>query len=512
MAYVLRGPISHRTFHVKRRAAVAAGLLVVLMASGCATTSRDLVSGSKRGFGYSWTQQVQLGRESDPQIVGQFGSYTDAELSAYVDRIGQKLLAVSHLRRPTAPAEVQNTAFTFRVLDSPVVNAFALPGGYIYVTRGLLANLENEAQLAVVLGHEIGHVARQHAARQAFEAQRAQFGLLGAALLGQAVLGGNAAQAISQFGGQGLQLLLLKYGREDEMESDQLGVEYATLAGYKAEEGAEFFISLKRIGQKAGETLPEFLSTHPDPGNREVRIRQLAAEWDARTPGSSETVAEAEYDAQIDGITFGENPRQGFVENGTFYHPDLRFQFVIPQGFQLQNDAQQVVFGNGQGTVGALTLAQGTSAEASARTFASQQGVQVLDSGTDTINGLRAAYVAAEAQTQQGAVRTIQLFIEYGGRVYNLAALGAPAALAQYQNAYLATFRSFRPLTDARVLAVQPAKLDVITANRDGTLRDFVPSPLPRDITLEDIAIANQVTADARVTRGARFKTVAVGR
>ncbi|MBE2187593.1 MAG: M48 family metalloprotease [Rhodothermales bacterium] len=234
-----------------KRAAVALALVATATGSGaaltgCGTVSKDFVTGNDRALGYTWAQQVQIGRESDPQILAQFGAYPNESLEQYVNRIGQKIVAVSHLRsgnpatvglnRPAVPSDVQNTPVTFRVLDSPIINAMALPGGYIYVTRGLLANLENEAQLAVVLGHEVGHVARQHAARQAYQAQRAQLGLIGAMIAGS-VIGGTAGQvanALGQYGGQGLQLLLLKYGRDAEEESDRLGVEYASLAGYDA--------------------------------------------------------------------------------------------------------------------------------------------------------------------------------------------------------------------------------------------------------------------------------------
>lgn len=511
-------------FHVKRAALTAAVLATVGLSSGCASTSRDLVSGSERGFGYTWAQQVQIGRESDPQILAQFGAYPNESLEQYVNRIGQKVVAVSHLRqggatvtglnRPAIPAEVQNTPVTFRVLDSPIINAMALPGGYIYVTRGLLANLENEAQLAVVLGHEVAHVARQHAARQAFQAQRAQIGLLGAVIAGS-VLGGTAGQvanALGQYGGQGLQLLLLKYGRDAEEESDRLGVEYASLAGYDAAQGADFFISLKRLQQRDGAALPTWMSSHPDPGDREGNIRRMAAEWASRYPQLPRAVAEAELDAQIEGIVFGENPRQGFVQSGVFYHPDLRFQYNIPQGWQVQNDAAVVSFADGRGqSVGQLQLAQGNSAEAAARQFSSQQGLQVLQSGRDNVNGLPAFVVVAQGQTQQGVLQTIQYFIEYNGRVYNLSAVGTQQGMAAAQQTYVSIFRSFRPLTDQRILAVQPNTMHFVTANRAGTLATYQPTPLPANVTLEDVAIANQVQVNARVEPGARFKIVRSG-
>lgn len=501
-----------RSFHVKRRSfhalRLVALLALVASSTGCGSTSRDIVSGSRRAFGYTWAQQVQIGREADPQILAQYGKYDEkAGLEAYVNAIGQRLVAVSHLRRSTASPEVLNTTFTFRVLDSPVVNAFALPGGYIYVTRGLLSHIENEAQLAVVLGHEIAHVARQHAARQAFEAQRSQIGLIAGALLGQAVLGGNAAENILNLGSQGLQLLQLKYGREDETESDELGVEYATLAGYRAEEGASFFTTLKRLTDKSGGSLPEFLSSHPDPGNREGRVRQLAQEWAARAPSTALTVGEEPFMQQVDGVVFGENPRQGYVEGSAFLHPDLRFQFTIPQGWQLQNDAQQVLLGT-NGVVAQLTLSQQTSAVNAAREAAGQQGVQVVDSRQTSVNGLPAALVVLDGQTEQGVVRVAYQFVEYGGRVYQMAAMSTQQGFGQFQNQIGQFLGSFRPLTDSRALAIQPSRLDVRAAPRTTTFRSLVPTSLPNKITADDLAIANQTTLDATVQAGTKVKLV----
>jgi predicted Zn-dependent protease len=496
------------TFHVKH----AAAALLLVFAAGCAATSRDVVTGERRGLGYTWQQQVQIGRESDPAILAQFGVYDERSLDTYVNEIGQRMVAVSHARRPEAAQEVQQTAFTFRVLDSPVVNAFALPGGYIYVTRGLMAHLENEAQLAVVLGHEIAHVTRQHAARQAFEAQRAQLGLLAGVLAGSIIGGpaGQVANVLGQYGGTGLQLMMLKYSRGDEREADEYGVEYATLAGYEAAEGADFFTSLKRISQQSNSgTLPEWLSSHPDPGNREVRIRELAAQWDARTPQPADRIEEAGYKARLDGIVFDENPRQGFVEGNVFYHPELRFQYTVPQGFQVQNDAARVVMGNQQGqAIMMLTLSQQSTAAAAAQATARQQGVRVLDSGTDTVNGLRAAYLVADVQSQQGTIRLANYFIEHGGRVYDLAGLTSQQGFTTFQNTFATFFRSFRPLTDSRILNVQPVRLDVQAAARTAPFRAFLPSNLPRGVTVEELAIANQTTLDATIQAGKRIKTV----
>src|SRR5699024_9479792 len=194
----------------------------------------------------------QIGKKSDKQIQQQYGVYQDESLQQYIKRIGKKVLSKSHLRREDTPAKYKNTEFHFRVLNSEVPNAFALPGGYIYVTRGLLAHLENEAQLAVVLGHEIGHVAARHSSQRAFEQQVGQIALLGGAVAGQEILGVPGGEILSM-GSQAAQLLFLSYGREDERESDQLGVEYASMEHYNAAEGAGFFTALKRISEQSGQ-------------------------------------------------------------------------------------------------------------------------------------------------------------------------------------------------------------------------------------------------------------------
>jgi len=325
--------------YVRRRPLITFLVGAWLIVSGC-VVQRSPVSGKQRAYGYSWAQEEQIGREADPEIVAQYGLYDDPELAAYVDSLGIVVLGASHLRRDDTPEEYRRTEFTFRVLDSPVVNAFALPGGYVYVTRGLLAHLNNEAQLAVVLGHEIGHVAGRHASQRALEMQLGQLGVLGGAVIGQEVLGMPGA-AVLDLGSQAAGLLFLKYGRDDERESDRLGVEYAARLGYQAGEGSGFFNSLERMTEQSGQQIPSFLSSHPDPGEREETIRALAADWATREPMSR--VGEAELVDRIDGIVYGDDPRQGFVENGVFLHPTLRFRFPVPTGYRVVNQPMRVV-------------------------------------------------------------------------------------------------------------------------------------------------------------------------
>ena len=486
------------------------GFLVLLLVAAVGITgcvvSENPVTGRKRALGYTWQQEVQLGREADPQIIAQYGVYDNQELTNYVTRIGQQVLQESHLRREDTAAEFRNTEFTFRVMDSPVVNAFALPGGYVYVTRGLLAHLENEAQLAMVLGHEVAHVAARHASQRAFEAQASQLGIIAGAVLGQQVLGGSAAENILNMGGQATQLLLLSHSRDDEREADELGVEYAALSHYAAGEGAGFFSALERISAQQAQGLPSFLATHPDPGEREQTIQQLAARWQDRV--QMEEVDRDTYLNMIDGLVVGENPRQGYVQNSQFYHPDLRFQFPVPQGFQVQNQPTQVAMvAPNQDAVMVFSTAESNSAQQAASELAGQEGIQVIEQGAARSNGNPAYYLLAEAQTQQGGnVRLLYYAIEYQGDVWYFLGYSTPQAFNSYQDVFLRSMRGFNSLSDQRFLNVQPTRLQTTTASRTAPFRSFIPANLPADMTAEELAIMNQVQLDDTIQQGTRIK------
>lgn len=491
---------------LRRARALVAVLAFVFLAAGC-KTGENPISGNTRAYGYSWEQEKQIGAQNDKAILAQYGEVQDKQLQQYVDRVGQRVLAESHLRRPDAEQKFKETEFTFRVLDSPVVNAFALPGGYIYVTRGLMAHLNNEAQLAVVLGHEIGHVAGRHASKRAAKQQFAQLGLLGAALGGQAA--GLPGGDILQLGGQAAQLLFLKYSRSDEEESDEVGVEYAAMAGYKASEGAEFFRSLERIQEQSGQSLPTFLSTHPDPGNREQEIIEMAQQWEQRLQTPMTTVEQDQYYRQIEGVVLGENPRNGFTENGMFYHPDLRFQFPVPRGFQVVNQASQVILvdQNQRAQMGFSIAQEASSPREAVSKVTNQRGVQVLDQGQARSGNLPASYVLVQAQTQQGQnLRALFYALEYDGQVYVFQGITSEGAYAEYEDQFLRTMRGFERLTDRSILNVEPTRLNVSPAQRSGSFESFIPRNLPRDMTAQDLAILNQVQLDTRIEAGRELK------
>ena len=481
-------------------------LALAFIASGC-TRGMNPVTGNTRALGYSWEEEIELGREADKQIQQQYGVYDDEELSAYVDEVARRVLAESHMRRPDTPQKFRETEFTFRVLDSPIVNAFALPAGYIYVSRGLVAHLNNEAQLAMVLGHEIAHVAARHASQRAARQQLTQIGLLGGAVLGQSVMGGEAGSQILNLGGTAAQLISLSYSRDHERESDALGVEYAALAGYEASEGAAFFTALERQREQSGQSLPTWQSSHPDPGNREQRVRELAQEWQARASASERN--EAAYRSAINGIVVGNDPRQGFTENSTFYHPELRFQFPVPTSYELINQAQQVVMvsPNEDALIG-LTFAEEDTPEAAAQAFVGQEGLTVVSQDTRRFNGVTAQRALVEAQQQNGGtVRVLAYFFEHEGTPLMFQALTSGTQYDTYRTAFVRTIEGFAPLTQPDKLNRQPTRLYQQEADRSGPFRSFVDTQaLPDGMTLEDLAIMNQVGVDETIEAGQMLK------
>jgi predicted Zn-dependent protease len=485
-------------------------LLLVSVLAGCASSINPL--SGRKSYGYAWSpeEEVQIGRESDGSIVAQYGLYDDPATAAYVDSIGQALVAVSHFRRGDVNPIWANLQFHFRVLDSPVVNAFALPGGYVYVTRGLMAYLENEAQLAVVIGHEIGHVVGRHGSRAM---RKQQFGM-GALILGaigsQAVLGGNAAENVLNMGGTATQLLFLKYGRDAETESDQLGVEYAAMSGYKASEGSAFFRSLKRMGEQSGQTLPSLLSSHPDPGDREEFILQRAARYSPEY--AMNKLGKASFFRHVEGLVFGEDPRQGFVQNGMFHHPQMEFSFPIPEGFQTINQPSRVVMvpESQEAVIYLEADTKHQTAREAADAFKAQEGIQIVESGIGQAGGFSAHYVIAEGTDDKGTVLRLRAqYIDFDGIVFAFTGVTTKEKFGTYGYAFSSTMQGFRRETNAAILNTQPNRVSLRTATSSARF-DALVSPyvtLP-GIDLMTLAIMNQVGATEQIPAAATYKVV----
>ncbi|MBD0259633.1 MAG: M48 family metalloprotease [Cytophagales bacterium] len=480
------------------------GLALVLLL-GLGSCARNPVTGRKDFVLLSEQQEIAMGQQSDPSIVAEMGLYEDKTLQSFINEKGQQMAKVSH--RPELKYE-------FKIVDSPIVNAFAVPGGYVYFTRGIMAHFNNEAEFAGVLGHEIGHITARHSAKQYSKAMLAQVGLIAGM-----VVSPQFAQFAEQ-AQQGLALLFLKFGRDDESQSDRLGVEYSTKIGYDAEEMAGFFNTLDRMSKKGeGESIPTFLSTHPDPADRNKNVQQLAAEWKAKVGDQKLAVNRESYLKMIDGIVYGEDPKQGFVEKDAFYHPVLKFQFPIPNGWQLQNSPQQVQMApkNGKALM-SLTLAPGKSLEEAGRALVEQYKLTVVESKSENANGLPALAIVADQtgdpqqqqqqQQQQPAVRALIYLVQYGGNIYNIMGLSAVNDFRNYFQTFYGVTSGFRQLTDPAKLNRQPDRIRVKTVRQTGPLSQVLREhQVPAD-RLEEVAVLNGLRLKDRVEAGTMIKVL----
>lgn len=456
------------------RAALVAVPLLLLGA--CATNP---VTGKNELALISAQQEVQIGQQAAQEAVQQMGVVQDQELQNYVSGLGKKLAARSE--RPELP-------WTFTVVDDPTPNAFALPGGPIFVTRGLLTLMTSEAQLASVLGHEIGHVTARHSVNQMSKQQLAQLGLgLGAIL----VPGGDQLAGIAS---QGLGLLFLKYGRDDERQADELGFKYALNEGYDVREMGKVFLALQRASELdgGGRKIPDWAASHPaEPeriANVERRVAALGANRQAGRVGTSE------FMQQVDGLPYGENPRNGFFRQGTFYHPEMKFRFTVPSDWQTQNGAAAVAaLSPRKDAMVQLTLVPGElSPEQAAQKFLSQQGLQAGEASRQTFNGVPAVVAPFQAQAQQGVLQGYVAFLSHGGQTFQLIGYSPAQAFAANDATFRQVIQSFGPVTDPKILNAQAPKLEVVKLDRAMSLAQFAQQK-SGGVPVERLAVINQV-------------------
>jgi predicted Zn-dependent protease len=398
-------------------------------------------------------------------------------------------------------SERPNLPWTFRVVDDPAVNAFALPGGFIYVTRGILTYLESEAELAGVMGHEIGHVTAKHSVNQMATQQLTQIGLIGAMIVKPEL------QKYTGLASAGLQLLFLKFNRDDESQADALGVRYMNRIGDDPHQMETVMTMLDGVTQASGGSgTPEWLQTHPNPGNRKEHIAQIIDTMRSAPIGT--TVNEDAYLRRLDGIVFGQNPRDGFFRGTTFYQPDLKFRFDFPQGWKTQNQKNSVVAASpNQDAVIQITLAKDETPEAAATTFFSQQGVTAQRTNIGNVHGFPTSAGTFTAQSQQGSVAGIAAFVEYGANVYQILGYTGDASLGQYQPTFQQAIGSFDKLTDPAMLNVKPQLVKIVTLDRNMSLSEFN-TRYPSGISLDELALINQVDKGAQLRSGRLVKRV----
>lgn len=528
--------------------------------------ARNPVTGKRQFSLMSEGQEMSLGKESDPQVLSEFGMYPDSNMQNYLNVRGQAMAKISH--RPNLP-------FQFKVVDSDVVNAFAVPGGYVYFTRGIMAHFNSEAQLMGVLGHEIGHVTARHSAQQYTNQTFTQLGL---------VVGMIAFPKFQQFGdlaSTGLQLMFLKFSRDHESQSDKLGVEYSSKLGYDAHEMAGFFNTLGRLsaGEDGAQRIPTFMSSHPDPGDRYTKVKAMATDFQLKNQGTYRTERES-YLRLIDGIVYGEDPRQGYVESNTFYHPELKFQFPIPTGWKHVNTPSQIQMASpDQKAMMLMAVSNEKTLNEAAKSVVDQYKLRVLDQRNVQINGMQAIVQVADqltAEQQQAAqqgqamtprsngmtktnggqtnggqstgtkdaptapsgsggggqttstpsnqgnqagqtqgqgqaaqtTRVQTVLIQYNGLIYRFHGIASSVDFPNFERLFSNTMQGFNTLTDPAKINVKEDHIRLRTSMYDGTLTDVLRGFGVAESKYKEISILNGLALTDRVPSGTMLKVI----
>jgi predicted Zn-dependent protease len=473
--------------------------VIIATLAACATNP---VTGQRELSLMSESQEIQTGQQLDAEVRRQMGVYGDAELQRYVSDVGQRLARSSH--RPNLP-------WHFTVVDQPAVNAFALPGGYIYITRGILPFLDNEAEFAGVLGHEIGHVTARHSAAAYSKATSAGVGL---ALLGIFVPSTRPLQGLAE---TALGVLFLKHGRDDELEADRLGAEYTVKNGWDPEGIAGMLTTLARIDEASGSRrgVPNWLSTHPAPADRVQQVRASVEKAKASAPRAQLVRNEDGFLNRIDGIVYGDSPEQGVVRGSRFLHQDLRFAIEFPEGWEIQNAPSQVAAkAPREEAYMVLQLVQQPRGSIEDTALASMQGagLRLVEGNRGQINGLP-AFVGTYQGTVEGLGRVVvrAAHLEHQRRVFLVAGMAPQEVFGRVDGAITRSISSFDPLSPEEAARIRANRIDVYTVRPGDTWQSIAGRASEGNIKPETLAIMNHYPANEQPRPGDRIKVVVSG-
>ncbi|SFR81950.1 M48 family metalloprotease [Sphingomonas jatrophae] len=451
------------------------------------------------------------GAKANPQLLAEYGGLYPGKQATYVTGVGRRIAVQSGLSN-------SQSDFTIALLNSPVNNAFAIPGGYVYVTRQLMGLMNDEAELAGVLGHEVGHVAARHSAKRQAAAQRNSiFGALAQAAAGAFLGNSGFGELIGRGIGTGAQLLTLRYSRSQETEADALGIRYLVGAGYDPSAMSSVLASLQaqtnldaRAAGKSANALPAWASTHPEPGARVAQALNVAAKTGRAGQGNRSRDA---FLAALDGAVYDDDPRQGIVDGRTFRHPDLRLRFTAPAGFALANgsDAVSISGSGGQGQFSGGRLGTGLDAYVAA-VFAKLTGGQGVDASRvqrTRIAGFDAATATARANTQSGQVDvTVVAYQVSADSAYHFLLL-TPAGSGL--GPFSPMVQSFARLTEAEARAIRGRRIQVVTVGPRDNVASLSARMAYPDLKEERFRVLNALTSGEQVRAGAKVKLVVAG-
>lgn len=473
------------------RAPIAFLMSSALLLSGC---SANPATGRNQLNFFGEASEIEMGREADAEIVGSVGLYDDPLLQDYVHDLGMEIAVQSE--RPHLP-------WSFKILDDPAVNAFALPGGFVYVTRGLMTHLGSEAELVGVLGHEVGHVTARHGVNQMSKQILASVGLGVAAILD------DDLADLAFLGEIGLSLVFLKYSRDDERQADDLGLRYAVRTGYDPNQVPEVFRVLDAVSKVEGVgRLPNWLSTHPDPGVRARRIEEEVAALEGDFSGAK--IEHDSYLARLDGMVFGDNPREGYFQGNAFLHPDLRFRIDFPEGWETSNQKDAVTAADPDGkALVQVSMSDKDTRDEADEAFFSEEGLTQGKSWEKKVHGLPASWSRFEFKDEDSDLRGTVAFVEHGESVFQVMTLSETASWNDLQETLEETIGSFSRLDDSRALQTRPHKIQVVRLDSDMTVESFM-KRYPSDVPLETVTLINHVRPGETLKKGQIAKRVVV--
>jgi predicted Zn-dependent protease len=449
--------------------------------------------------------EAQQGAEAHPQIMQEFGGAMTGPHAAYVEQVGKNIAVQSGLGNA-------RDSFTVSLLNSSVNNAFAIPGGYVYTTRQLVALMNNEAELAAVLGHEVGHVAARHSQRrQAKATQNSLLGAAGAILSGILLGNSGIGQQISQGLLQGSQLLTLKFSRSQELEADKLGVQYLTSAGYDPHAMATVLQSLAMqnaldasLQGRQNATIPEWASTHPDPASRVQNALSLAGTATGITNRDT-------FLTRIDGLTYGDDPSQGVIEGSQFIHPELRLTFTAPSGFYMVNGTRAVSINGQSGQAQMTTAPYSGNLEAYVRqgftSLSKELAPQTIQ--RTTVNGLPAAYGTARVNSGGNQVDVVVFAYEFSN---NQAFHFVTISQAGRSEVFSPMFNSMRRISANEAAQVVPRVVDVVTVRSGDTVQSLASRMAYTTAQEQRFRVLNGLTSSETVRAGQKVKIVVRGR
>ena len=473
----------------------------VLALGGCATNP---VTGGKDVVTISEAQEIEIGRKAHPQILQQYGRYEDEALQQYVNTIGQRIAVKSH--RP-------KLQYTFTVLDSDEVNAFALPGGYVYITRGIMAYLNSEAELTAVIGHEVGHVTARHAVRQQTGATAAG---VGATLVGILTGSGDLANVANMAG----QALISGYGRDMELEADQLGAEYLNRVGYEPEAMIDVVRLLKnqemlevqmaRQEKRQPRVYHGVFSSHPDNDTRLKEVVRSAKKY------TSDVVAPDNRDAylgHIDGLPLGSSRAQGTVRGSRFYHGDMGITVAFPTGWIVENQpARLLAYPEGKQAFMEMR-AQAPPPGMAPREFLGRmlQGVPTSEAASLEVNGLQ-GYTAVVRSTKlpwgnQGPARISVVYFNNLAYVFT-GATQQTSALSSLDPVFLSSVKTFRRLRDNEFPQAEPDKIEVIPVTPGMSIERLAKTTPIKKYPVERLRLLNDLYPDKQPVPGEKIKIV----